>query len=396
MLQEVYLGMARAGRGQGALVFGGYAAGPAGLAAMLGRDPDEVTFAPIGQWLRSDSIAEFPADLPLRLEQGAPLLIMEKGRDGQYFRRTGANALVIKDLGVYPPLGSQFAAVVKADCPAGLDTYLFGADRRTVFAIVDGAACQGLVEHCADEGLRVESLFQGKNGEDLAEVAPYLVELPADSALLRQIFTRDERNSAKGYYAQDAALFLQPKGDFDALRRHLRKFTQLPDPTGRWMFLRFWSGQFRDYLVNHPDPVLPNGFFDGIERVFCRLPDDRWFAVGAGNQPSRNGDFLECFTAHSRILLRQRFASKLREAFEDAGTSPSPVWIASAYCHSRSRGYRSERAIARYVETLLILSRHSRDEAWLLRHPEAVEAETYSDTGRARVLLKLAKQLDAA
>ena len=413
MTEQVYLAVRPADGARSKLVAGGYAPdAETFLVTLRDRvrlDPARLTCAPLGQWIGSSAINDFPADLPLRLEPGAPILVMEEIRDSQgqaSFRRWDADArghaVTVSDLGRHPPLDSQFGAFPMLNCPADLAPHLFPGKRDHIFAVLDSAAYQGILTRIESEGLRAESLFQGEAGETLAEVSPYLVELPANARLLRQLFTRDERNSARGLYAPDAALFLHapdlddPDG-FDALRRHLRKFTKLPDGRGQWLFLRFWSTQFRDYLANHPDPALPPRFFDGIARAFCRMPDDRWLAISGGTTAPRSDGFLDAFTAHSRILLRQRFVARLAEVLSDIYPDPpSDTQVAAFYCHARNRGYRAERAIARYVETLFILFRHRIDEARLLDRPEARAVETYSDTGRARALLDIVKQLETA
>ena len=106
---------------------------------------------------------------------------------------------------------------------------------------------------------------------------------------------------------------------------------------------------------------------------------------------------MDAFSAHSRILLRQRFAATLHDAFEQSYRDPpSLARVAAYYCHARNRDYQTERAISRYVETLFIMYRNGISEAQLLAHPEAREAEDYSDTGRARTLLELVKKMETA
>ena len=408
MSKQIYLGMLRAASGHNNLAIGGYADNQeAVLTAFQSQyriDPARLTYASLAQWVGSPIIDEFPSDLPLRLEPGAPLLVLEEHQDQQggiSYHRWGAglrdSAVRVEDLGQHLPLDSQFGAFPMLDCPAGLNPHLFSDDRKSIFAVIDSAAYPGILGRIDSESLRAESLFQGEGGENLADVSPYLVELPSDARLLRLLFTRDNRNSSRGFYPQDATLFLHAPDGFDELRRHLRKFTKLPDNEGKWMFLRFWSSQFRDYLVNHPSPPLPGRFFDGIERAFCRMPDDRWFSCSAGTATSEKEGFMDAFSAHSRILLRQRFTATLHDAFEQSYRDPpSLARVAAYYCHARNRGYQTERAISRYVETLFIMYRNGISEAQLLAHPEAREAEDYSDTGRARTLLELVKKMETA
>ncbi|WP_295456225.1 DUF4123 domain-containing protein [uncultured Thiodictyon sp.] len=55
---------------------------------------------------------------------------------------------------------------------------------RRLYAVLDGAAIQNLPAVLADQQLVNVSLFRGELEPELAQVAPYLVELDADSPII--------------------------------------------------------------------------------------------------------------------------------------------------------------------------------------------------------------------
>ncbi len=375
------------------------------LAAALPADPaflrGKVRLYPLSDWIRTGLADDFDPDLILRAApDGPPLLAWQAGGQGAFAPWHGvadSGAVSRQDLGEVAPLADSFGADRSVTCPDALLPHLFDRPDRTLFAVVDAAAIPDLLPRLEVEGLRHESLFQGKAGEDLAEVSPWLVELAADSVNLRRLMTRSDR-AGRGWYGADAALFMHSRSDFDGLRRHLRKFTKLPDERGEWMFLRFWSEQFRDYLANQPDAPLPGAFYDQIEALFCRMPGDRWLRLAARRPvPGARPTFLPAFRAHSRFLLRRRFVARL--AGELAATYPNPPStprLSAYYAQARARGYRAERAVLYYVETLHLARRLGLDEETILARPEARAVEFYSDVGRAHVLRDLLNGLEAA
>ena len=388
----------------GRVAIAGHAASAEALEKALPADPvlhrGQVRLYPLTDWVRTGLADDFSPDLPLRAAPGvAPLLMWQAAgsKDFSPWHPGGADALSRQDLGEVPPLQDRFGEDRSATCAPALARHLFDRPDRRLYAVVDAAAIPDLLPRLAAEELRHESLFQGKAGEDLAEVSPWLVELPADSANLRRLMTQSDR-PGRGWYGADGALFLHSRADFDGLRRHLRKFTKLPDENGDWIFLRFWSEQFRDYLANQPGAPLPGAFFDQIEALFCRMPGDRWLRLAATRPtPGDRTRFLPAFRTHARFLLRRRFAGRLAaELGQTYANPPSAPRLAAYYALARARGYRAERAVLYYVETLHLARRLGLDEQTLLARPEARAVEFYSDVGRAHALRDLVQSLEAA
>jgi hypothetical protein len=109
------------------------------------------------------------------------------------------------------------------------------ADAGRLFAVLDAARDPRIrrLLHEAAESSR--SLYDGAAGDALAEDAPHLVQLRADSALLERL-VREGWGRRWGIYLTSAA-------PFDAVRRHLRRFLMVAvegPPRGR-LYLRFYD-----------------------------------------------------------------------------------------------------------------------------------------------------------
>jgi hypothetical protein len=77
------------------------------------------------------------------------------------------------------------------------------------------------------------SLYDGPEGEALAEVAPYLVSLPPQSALLAALL--------REHWGESSVSFVITPADFKSLRRHLRRFLMVEDEQRKQMYFRFYD-----------------------------------------------------------------------------------------------------------------------------------------------------------
>lgn len=107
-------------------------------------------------------------------------------------------------------------------------------DAGGLYAVIDAARSPralALLEESIDA---YASLYDGEQGRAFDDVAPYLVQLRPDSRLL-------ERLVGEGW--GDAwGIHLAGGGDFDAVRRHLRRFLLVDDEgKGRRLFFRFYD-----------------------------------------------------------------------------------------------------------------------------------------------------------
>jgi Domain of unknown function (DUF4123)/Inner membrane component of T3SS, cytoplasmic domain len=116
------------------------------------------------------------------------------------------------------------------------------ADSAGLFAILDAARSDRILELLRESVEEHRSLYEGVKGETMAEVAPYLVRLPKGSRLLEAL-VREGWGKRWGVYSTC-------KRPFKEVRRHLRRFLMVEnDTTGAPMYFRFYDpGTMRVFL----------------------------------------------------------------------------------------------------------------------------------------------------
>jgi len=107
-------------------------------------------------------------------------------------------------------------------------------EAEPLFAVLDTARNPRVLKLLQAARPEYESLYEGPEGEELAEVAPYLVSLPRDSHLLEQL--------VRGGWGDSWGCFLTSPLPLGETRRHLRKFLKVQDAsTGRQLYFRFYD-----------------------------------------------------------------------------------------------------------------------------------------------------------
>jgi hypothetical protein len=124
-----------------------------------------------------------------------------------------------------------------------LRRHLFADAHARVFAVLDGASVPDLLPRLRDERPDYECLYRGELAPDLAEVAPYLVQLEPDAAFTDWLL-RDGWGHNWGVYAT-----ADNGADLRALRRHFRTFLIVHDEAGKPLYFRFYDPRvLRVYL----------------------------------------------------------------------------------------------------------------------------------------------------
>jgi hypothetical protein len=111
------------------------------------------------------------------------------------------------------------------------------------FAVLDAGRSPRVRLLLRESVERCRSLYDGVEGEALAHVAPYLVELPPGSALLQRLV--DEG------FEKRWGIFLDYPGSFTDLRRHLRRYLMIADADAE---------SRRRYYFRFYDPVVLRAF----------------------------------------------------------------------------------------------------------------------------------------
>lgn len=168
------------------------------------------------------------------------------------------------------PLGSQFGVYPKKLQPdwAGkifAEVVNDNGDKdtnRKLYAILDAAKVFGLLERLADLGARHQSLLGDEDASELDDVAPHLVELTLNSALMCDLLSCSDL--PHHLWDLRPGCFVSSDLEFEELHAHLARLTRVEDDDGVTYFFRFWEGtSFLAYAqagsIETASSLLPQG-----------------------------------------------------------------------------------------------------------------------------------------
>jgi hypothetical protein len=126
-------------------------------------------------------------------------------------------------------------------------------DSAPPYLLIDAARLPRGAAQLSEAGFgRHECLFAGDLAEELADVGPYLAQLPGLDAAAATI--------AADYVLTEAAILVrlrEPEQDFDELHRHLRKHNIIYDKRGNPLFFRYYDPRaLLAAMQTAPEPVL--------------------------------------------------------------------------------------------------------------------------------------------
>jgi pSer/pThr/pTyr-binding forkhead associated (FHA) protein len=110
---------------------------------------------------------------------------------------------------------------------------VLASQKLPLFALVDAARSPDLLGLLRQHSEIFYSLYDGPAGEKLDDVAPYLVQLHAQSPLTQALAIEQWGNSW--------GMFVWAMADFKTLRRHFRRFLMVEDARGKEMYFRFYD-----------------------------------------------------------------------------------------------------------------------------------------------------------
>jgi hypothetical protein len=110
---------------------------------------------------------------------------------------------------------------------------LFFEQEVNAYAVLDGASIPNLLDKLYDLSPVFCCLFRGELAPDMAEVAPYLVQLERGSEFTNWLI-------GKGW-GNHWGIFALSDADFRTMRRHFRTFLIVYDDTGRPMRFRYYD-----------------------------------------------------------------------------------------------------------------------------------------------------------
>ena len=132
----------------------------------------------------------------------------------------------------------------------------FSSQQQPVYAVVDAARSPAVLSELISHGELYYSLYDGPEGEELADVAPYLVSLPPQSALLAALL--------RDHWGDSRLMLLFANADFKAVRRQLRRFLMVEDEASKQMYFRFYDPRVLRTFLPTCTPAECADFFGPI------------------------------------------------------------------------------------------------------------------------------------
>jgi len=172
-----------------------------------------------------------------------------------------------------PTTASSAAALatpVPSITPQELLLPLLRRDLQPLFAILDAARDIRILALLVHHQAECQSLYEGVEGAKLAQIAPYLVKLAPDSALLEPL--------VKEGWGKSWGVYLTSASDFHEIRRHLRHFLDVQLPDGEQVMFRFYDPRVMRIYLPTCMPEEANQFFGPIQRYVMEgeKPEELW------------------------------------------------------------------------------------------------------------------------
>jgi len=157
----------------------------------------------------------------------------------------------------------------------------------TLFAVLDAARDARLLELLRESVEEYRSLYQGITGDTLADVAPYLVELPKESRLLKALVEEG--------WGRSWGIYLSSPLPFANVRHQLRKFLMVEaEGMQGQLYFRFYDPRVLRILLPTYTQAQREEFFGGITRFVMEGEDGEVLtnitsisAAGLHNTPNK-------------------------------------------------------------------------------------------------------------
>ncbi len=133
------------------------------------------------------------------------------------------------------------------------------AEGEGLYAVLDAARDAMVLASISRSGERFRSLYEGWQGDGLADVAPYLVELPAGCRFVETL-------AADGW-GHSWGVFVVTPDDFFSLRRHLRRFLRVVDHDGKRLLFRYYDPRVMRAWLPTCTPDETRSFFGSATAI---------------------------------------------------------------------------------------------------------------------------------
>ncbi len=142
---------------------------------------------------------------------------------------------------------------------------LMRRDLQPLYAILDAARDIRILALLVTYREECQSLYEGQQGAELAQVAPYLVRLAPDSKLLEAL--------VKEGWGKSWGVYFTCTSEFQEVRRHLRHFLQVKLPDGEQVYFRYYDPRVMRIFLPTCVPQEATQFFGPIKRYVLEGED---------------------------------------------------------------------------------------------------------------------------
>ncbi len=133
------------------------------------------------------------------------------------------------------------------------------------YAVLDGARDPRVFDMAVGSGAPYECLYAGNIPYELAEVAPYLVQLRPNDPLAFELLD--------ACWGDSWGIFLHSRAPLEELRKHFRRFLRVMTEDGKKLVFRYYDPRvFRVYLPTCNAAEL-EAFFGPVDRYLVEDDD---------------------------------------------------------------------------------------------------------------------------
>jgi hypothetical protein len=130
---------------------------------------------------------------------------------------------------------------------------LWSVPGEQVYAVLDSARDPVVHAKLIATDAHSACLYEGRVPREIAEIAPYLVQLRRDHRFTAQLL--------ESGWGKSWGVFASAPVDFEAMRRHFRRFLRVEDDSGRTLLFRWYDPRvLREYLPTCTEAELRTVF----------------------------------------------------------------------------------------------------------------------------------------
>jgi hypothetical protein len=138
------------------------------------------------------------------------------------------------------------------------------------YFVIDRARTGSYMDDVYEFNLSISCLYKGRSEENLADYAPYLIEITDEPIALEWILKKSNNDHW--------GIFISTKLKFEKLYRHLRKFLIVQDENDEELYFRFYDPRVLRMFIPTCDRAQLSEFFGEID-YFITQDEDPDFAL---------------------------------------------------------------------------------------------------------------------